>query len=153
MAKHTLHSSHIVKADPERVWSFFSSARNLGRITPRSMGFAMHTPDPVTEPGATIDYTVRPLFGIPVRWQTRIDEVEAPVRFLDIQAQGPYRSWVHEHRFTPVQDGVRMDDHVDYELPLGSHRIARTSPRRARPARAHLRLPGHGHRPDLRAGR
>lgn len=119
MAKHTLHSSHIVKAEPERVWSFFSSARNLGRITPRSMGFTMHTPDPVIEAGTIIEYTVRPLFGIPVGWQTRIDEVEAPIRFLDIQAQGPYRSWVHEHRFTPVQDGVRMDDRVDYELPLG----------------------------------
>ncbi len=119
MTKHTLDSTHIVKADLERVWDFFSRARNLGRITPRSMGFDIHTPDPVTETGAVIDYTVRPLFGIPTHWQTHIDEVEAPLRFRDVQAKGPYRSWVHEHRFTPVTDGVRMDDHVEYELPLG----------------------------------
>ena len=129
MAKHTLHSTHIVKADAERVWAFFSDARNLGRITPRSMGWVVHTPDPVTEAGAIIDYTVRPLFGVPVSWRTRIEDVEAPVRFRDVQAKGPYRSWVHEHRFTPVQDGIRLDDHIEYEMPLGplgslAHRLA-----------------------------
>ncbi len=129
MAKHTLHSTHIVKADAERVWAFFSDARNLGRITPRSMGWVVHTPDPVTEAGAIIDYTVRPLFGVPVSWRTRIEDVEAPVRFRDVQAKGPYRSWVHEHRFTPVQGGVRVDDHIEYEMPFGplgslAHRLA-----------------------------
>jgi NADH dehydrogenase len=119
MAPHTLHSTHIVSADAERVWAFFSNARNLGRVTPRSMGWVLHTPDPLTEPGATIEYTVRPLFGVPVRWRTRIAEVEAPHRFRDVQEKGPYRSWVHEHRFTPVQDGVRVDDHIEYEMPLG----------------------------------
>ena len=93
------------------------------------MGFVIHTPDPVTETGATIDYTVRPLFGIPVSWRTLIDQVEAPVRFRDVQAKGPYRSWVHEHRFTPVEGGVRMDDHIEYEMPFGplgslAHRLA-----------------------------
>jgi len=129
MAKHTLHSTHIANADGERVWAFFSDARNLGRITPRSMGWVVHTPDPVTESGAIIDYTVRPLFGLPVSWRTRIEDVEAPVRFRDVQAEGPYRSWVHEHRFTPVEGGVRVDDHIEYEMPFGplgsmAHRLA-----------------------------
>jgi uncharacterized protein YbjT (DUF2867 family)/ligand-binding SRPBCC domain-containing protein len=119
MTVHTLHSSHIIKADTDRVWGFFSSAGNLGRITPRSMDFVIHTPEPRTAQGALIDYSLRPLFGIPARWQTRIDEVERGVRFVDVQAKGPYRSWVHEHRFTKVSDGVRMDDNVEYELPLG----------------------------------
>ena len=129
MTKHTLRSSQLVPADLEQVWSFFSSAANLGRITPRSMSFEIHTPDPSTHEGATIDYTVRPLFGIPTQWQTRIDSVEAPVRFRDTQVKGPYKSWVHEHRFTEVAGGVRMEDRVDYEMPFGplgslGHRMA-----------------------------
>jgi uncharacterized protein YbjT (DUF2867 family)/ligand-binding SRPBCC domain-containing protein len=129
MAKHTLHSTQTVKADLERVWAFFSDARNLGRVTPRSMAWDLHTPDPMTEPGATIEYTVRPLFGVPVGWRTRIADVQAPVGFVDVQDKGPYRSWVHEHRFTPVQGGVRVDDHIEYEMPLGplgslAHRVA-----------------------------
>jgi len=129
MARYTLTSSTTVAADIEAVWSFFSRPANLGRITPRSLGFEVHTEDPRTESGATMDYTVRPLFGIPTRWQTLIESVDAPSSFRDVQARGPYRSWVHEHRFTPVEGGVRMDDRVDYELPLGplgafGHRMA-----------------------------
>ena len=120
MVTHTLDSFHTVKADLDRVWSFFSSPTNLGRLTPRSMGLVLHTPEPVTTVGATFDYTLRPLFGIPTRWQSRIEGVEAPHRFRDIQLSGPYSSWVHEHRFTLLSEGgVRLDDHVEYELPLG----------------------------------
>jgi uncharacterized protein YbjT (DUF2867 family)/ligand-binding SRPBCC domain-containing protein len=129
MTKHTLRSSQFVPAKIEEVWRFFSSASNLGRITPRSMSFEIHTVDPRTESGAVIDYTVRPLFGIPTRWQTRIDDVEEPTLFRDTQLHGPYKSWVHEHRFTEVDGGVRMDDRVDYEMPFGpigslGHRMA-----------------------------
>ncbi len=119
MTKHILKSSHIVPADLERVWDFFSRAENLGRITPRSMGFEIHTPEPSTAAGSTIDYTLRPLFGIPTKWRTLIAEVDAPHRFSDIQEKGPYKSWVHEHRFSAVDGGVRMDDQVSYEMPFG----------------------------------
>jgi NADH dehydrogenase len=119
MSRHTLISTQFVPADQERVWRFFSDPRNLGRITPRGMGFVIRTPDVAIESGATIDYTIRPLFGIPTRWRTLIDRVEAPRSFRDTQTKGPYRSWVHEHRFTTVQGGVRMDDAVDYEMPFG----------------------------------
>jgi uncharacterized protein YbjT (DUF2867 family)/ligand-binding SRPBCC domain-containing protein len=119
MTQQTLQSSHLVRSDLDTVWEFFSNARNLGRITPRSMGFEIHTPNPSTVTGSVIDYTVRPLFGIPTHWQTLIDGAEAPNRFRDLQLKGPYKSWVHEHRFSAVDGGVRMDDRVDYEMPLG----------------------------------
>jgi uncharacterized protein YbjT (DUF2867 family)/ligand-binding SRPBCC domain-containing protein len=129
MTKHTLRSTKTVNADLQAVWGFFGNPANLGRITPRSLGFEVHTEDPRTESGATMDYTVRPLFGIPTHWQSRIESVDAPHGFRDIQIKGPYRSWAHEHRFTPVEGGVRMDDRIDYEMPLGplgalGHRMA-----------------------------
>ncbi len=119
MKKHVLSGSHTIAADIDTVWEFFSRAENLGRITPRSMDFDIHTEDPSTATGSLIDYTVRPLFGIPTRWRTRIDEVDAPHRFSDSQEKGPYKSWVHEHRFAEVEGGVRMDDRVEYEMPFG----------------------------------
>lgn len=129
MTKHILSSRHHIPADLDRVWDFFSSAANLGRITPRAMGFEIHTPEPSTESGATIDYTLRPVFGIPASWRTRIEAVDAPNHFRDIQERGPYKSWVHEHRFSQVEGGVRMDDRVEYEMPFGplgslAHRMA-----------------------------
>ena len=114
MTKHTLRSTQTVAADPDRVWRFFSNAANLGRITPRSMDFAIHTPEPSTEEGATIDYTVRPLFGIPARWQSLIEDVSAPNRFRDVQVNGPYKSWIHEHRFEERDGQTVCSDRIDY---------------------------------------
>ena len=119
MTKHILSSSHTIAADIDKVWDFFSRAENLGRITPRSMDFEIHTDKPSTATGSRIDYTVRPLFGIPVGWRTRIDAVDAPHHFRDVQEKGPYKSWVHEHRFAEVGGRVRMDDRVEYEMPFG----------------------------------
>ena len=129
MTKRTLRCSQIVPADADAVWRFFSSARNLGRVTPRSMGFDIHTPDQETRDGAVIDYTVRPLLGVPTHWQMLIDKVDAPAGFRDAQLRGPCKSWVHQHRFTEVGGGIRVDDRVDYELPFGpigdmAHRMA-----------------------------
>lgn len=119
MSKRIITSSQVVHADPDRVWGFFSRASNLGRITPSSVGFSLRKTAPAVEPGATIDYTIRPLFGIPLAWRTLIEEVDPPRRFRDSQAKGPYKSWVHEHTFTPVSAGVRVDDRIEYEMPLG----------------------------------
>ncbi len=152
---HTLDSIHIVKADLDRVWSFFSSPANLGRITPRSMGFVIHTPDPVTDRRCHHRLHGPSACSASRRGgRRRIDEVEAPHPLPRHPAQGPLQSWVHEHRFTLLSEGgVRLDDHVEYELPLGPLGSLAPPTRRARAARAPLRLPCHGHRPDLRAGR
>jgi NADH dehydrogenase len=129
MTKHILSSQYVVASDLDTVWDFFSRAENLGRITPRSVGFEIHTAEPSTEPGSTIDYTLRPLFGIPTAWRTLIDQVDAPRSFRDVQEKGPYKSWLHEHRFTEVDAGVQLDDRVEYEMPFGpigelAHRMA-----------------------------
>jgi ligand-binding SRPBCC domain-containing protein len=85
------------------------------------MGFVIHTPfdDGAAHSGQRITYTVRPLFGIPMTWVTRIEEVEAPHRFVDTQEKGPYKLWHHTHTFEAVAGGVLMRDKVVYELPLG----------------------------------
>jgi ligand-binding SRPBCC domain-containing protein len=54
-----------------------------------------------------------------VRWLTQITHVEHGHRFIDEQRAGPYRLWIHEHRFEPLPSSVRMIDHVTYALPFG----------------------------------
>ena len=66
-----------------------------------------------------IDYTVKPLFGIPVRWQTEIYKVNKPAAFTDRQLRGPYKVWEHTHRFFEKENGVLMEDEVKYQLPFG----------------------------------
>ena len=74
MTMHSLIATQIIPADADRTWAFFSNSANLGRITPAGLGFVMHsTPEPAHE-GQLIDYMVRPLAGIPMHWETRIDQ-------------------------------------------------------------------------------
>ena len=66
-----------------------------------------------------IEYTVKPLLGIPLNWITEIKTVKELDFFVDEQRKGPYRIWHHEHHFKEVEGGVEMTDIVSYELPFG----------------------------------
>ncbi len=105
----------------EQAWDFFSSPRNLSKITPGAMGFRIREPfDEVPMfAGQRISYTVRPLFGIPLKWVTCIAIADAPYRFVDVQIEGPYKHWWHEHTFMEQDGGTLMKDKVEYELPFG----------------------------------
>lgn len=102
-------------------WDFFSSAKNLALITPPDLNFKILTPLNGKEifEGMLIDYTLRPLFGIPVSWQTVIHEVSKPFIFTDRQLKGPYHTWEHTHRFIEKENGVLMKDELKYQLPFG----------------------------------
>jgi len=107
--------------DIASAWSFFSSPHNLSRITPKEMGFVVlsNLTDSEIYKGMIIDYSVKPLLGIPLKWQTQITEVDYQKSFIDFQKKGPYKLWRHRHEFIPNQKGVLMIDTVDYELPFG----------------------------------
>ncbi len=69
--------------------------------------------------GMIIEYTVRPVLGIPLHWVTEITHVQEPEYFVDEQRFGPYALWHHKHFIRPVEGGVEMEDVVHYKLPLG----------------------------------
>lgn len=103
----------------EQVFAFFSDARNLQAITPDWLDFCVLTPGPILmRPGTLIDYRLR-LHGFSIRWQTEITAWEPPARFVDEQRRGPYRAWIHEHRFEAGDNGTLVIDGVRYRPPGG----------------------------------
>lgn len=110
-------SRQIVPARLEDVFEFFSKAENLQRITPPELRFEILTPLPIDmHEGALIDYRIR-LNGLPMKWRTEITLWEPPHRFIDTQLRGPYRHWIHEHRFRALGEETEMSDRVDYLAP------------------------------------
>ena len=109
----------ILPAPLPRVFEFFSEPENLARITPPSTRFRIVAgPRRRLREGDRIDYALR-VFGIPIRWRSRIDAWRENELFADVQERGPYKSWRHTHTFREVAGGVEMHDVVEYELPFG----------------------------------
>ncbi len=104
----------------EEAFAFFSDAHNLERITPGFLKFRVLTPAPIElREGVVIDYTLR-VRGVPLRWRSEITVWDPPHRFVDRQVRGPYRRWVHEHRFVSLDGGgTLVEDRVEYAVPGG----------------------------------
>lgn len=101
-------------------WTFFSSPKNLSKITPEQMGFII-TNEPADNmfQGQIITYKVSPLLGIKINWMTEITTVKQNEYFIDEQRFGPYSLWHHRHHFYEIDGGVKMIDEVNYKLPFG----------------------------------
>ncbi len=109
----------LVRRTRREVFAFFADAANLERITPPALHFEIRSPQPIAMgAGATIDYQLS-LFGLKFQWRTLIESFDPESRFVDVQLEGPYRSWRHTHEFSDAPGGTLVLDHVEYEVPFG----------------------------------
>ncbi len=125
MRTHTLKRVAEIPHPRDRVFEFFADARNLEQITPPWLKFRLRERGPIRlAVGTKIEYRLR-VHGIPLGWISEITEWNPPHGFVDTQIKGPYREWVHAHRFEETGAGTRMIDEVEYAVPFGEwvHRL------------------------------
>lgn len=102
------------------MFQFFSEASNLEAITPPWLSFKIVAPKPIEmQVGTVIDYKLR-VRGLPLKWQSEITSWEPPHGFVDEQRRGPYRQWIHEHRFEEKDGGTNCVDHVRHGVLGGA---------------------------------
>ena len=119
MAIFVLHRELWLPHPRDMIFPFFAEARNLEALTPPWLHFEILNSDPIVmRTGTRIDYKLR-LHGLPLRWQSEITVWDPPHRFVDEQRRGPYRRWIHEHRFEEHEGGTRCVDHVSYSVVGG----------------------------------
>jgi ligand-binding SRPBCC domain-containing protein len=113
-----LHREMWVPLPLETVFAFFSNPSNLERVTPPWVGFRILSKLPLEmKRGLLLDYAIR-VHGIPLKWRSEITVWEPPFRFADLQIQGPYAVWHHEHRFEARHGGTLVTDAVEYAIPF-----------------------------------
>ena len=113
-----LERIQLVPRGLDETFSFFADPRNLEAITPPWLHFRILDAPERLERGSYLSYRLR-LYGVPVRWLTEIETWEPPRSFSDRQLRGPYRLWLHTHRFTEAPGGTEIYDNVRYRVPGG----------------------------------
>src|SRR5918998_4019220 len=109
----------VIRARPERVFSFHELPDALRRLTPPWENARVIEHAPSLRVGARAVVETR-LFGVvPVRWVALHTAYEPPRMFEDVQAAGPFRSWRHRHTVEPSAGGATLRDDIEYEPPLG----------------------------------
>ena len=120
MSFYSLKTEQNLPISLQEAWDFFSSPKNLSKITPKHIGFIItNQPSETMFEGQIITYKVSPLLGVKINWMTEITTVKDNEYFIDEQRFGPYSLWHHRHHFYEIDGGIKMIDEVNYKLPFG----------------------------------
>lgn len=119
MKTHTLTRHTTIEKPIDEVFDFFTKAENLNKIIPPDLHFEMITKLPISiKKGTVIDYKIK-IAGIPFKWKTEITEWNPPYSFEDTQVKGPYKIWIHKHKFESKNGFTLMTDIINYLSPGG----------------------------------
>lgn len=114
-----MYAEQFIPQPIEKVFIFFSEAKNLEVITPEFLHFNIENiSTEKIDLGTLIQYKLK-IHGVPIKWKTLIEDWQPPYQFVDTQLSGPYKKWHHTHIFKKVEGGTLMTDRVVYQLPVG----------------------------------
>jgi ligand-binding SRPBCC domain-containing protein len=119
MADHVFESRVWLARPRPEVFAFFAEPASLERLTPPAFRLRLLTRNVTMTTGAVLDFRLRWLGIVPLRWRAFVREWDPPFRFVDVQVRGPYARWEHRHRFLEEGGGTWVEDRVTYRLPLG----------------------------------
>jgi ligand-binding SRPBCC domain-containing protein len=118
LPEYALERTQVVPRPLDETFAFFADPWNLEAITPPWLRFRILEAPRELRRGSLLRYRLG-LFGVPIGWRTEIAEWRPPRTFVDRQLSGPYPLWEHAHRFTAVEGGTEIHDHVRYRVPGG----------------------------------
>ena len=113
-------ASSRIEAPAERVFAFHESPGALQRLTPPWEPVEFIERPPNIKDGARAILRVGP-WPFRVRWVLEHRGYVAGREFSDVQVSGPFRSWKHTHRMTPLgPSACTLEDRIEYQPPLGA---------------------------------
>lgn len=102
-----LHDWHHAKSVFHRIQPPWESAKIVNKADSISNGLEEH-----------IQIQMGPLKQL---WIARYQNVIAGKQFCDLQVKGPFKYWLHEHKFHDnTDDSSTLEDNISYSPPLGS---------------------------------
>ncbi len=112
----TFRTSTPLSASAETMFAFHSDPHNLTVVMPPTLKLVrLKTDGPALE-GRMIELHCRDWWIIPMHWTCRWRTVQPPHLLVDEIVKGPFRVFIHEHRFEPSGNGCVMRDTVTYQF-------------------------------------
>lgn len=119
----------LVRGSPAQVEAWHRRDGALDRLLPPWTGARVLFGPRAAVLGARVELRL-PIGPLPLRWVSEVRPLQEERGFRDIQVRGPFRRWVHDHRFMdpgPGEDhaGETDDgrcavvDRISYDLPFG----------------------------------
>ena len=108
-----------IQANQNELFQYHANPGALNRLIPPWENVRVQRRSDSLEVGSEV-VLVNSLFGLPLEWRARHTKLDPPDSFEDIQVSGPFKTWVHEHRFENA--GLSQSilcDHVSYEMKFG----------------------------------
>lgn len=115
--QHFEYSSWI-DAPVAKVFAFHERPDALEKLTPPDQKIEIVSRQGGIQKGARVELRIH-LGPWSVTWLALHVDYERNRRFVDDQIRGPFRKWVHTHRFLEEREGTRLIDSIEYGLPGG----------------------------------
>ena len=108
----------LMPASAAEVYAFHERPDALARLIPPWEHVRILEPPASLAAGTRV--VLRQWLGpIPIRIESVHQSCQPGRSFVDAMVKGPFKAWVHEHRFEAVSDSSSwLVDDVEYELPL-----------------------------------
>lgn len=109
----------LLKCPLERAFEFLTTPLNLPELALTDVNLIIdQAPEQLTL-GSTIRFSISAM-GQVLRAAHEVTEFDPPHGFVEVQIEGPFKEWTHEHRFTPNDDGtVTVSDRIEFTPPSG----------------------------------
>ena len=100
------------------LFDFLSRPANVAIVSDASLGMKfVDAPDVVTQGSRILIHMMA--MGQLQKATHEISVYDRPVRIVEVQVEGPMKSWRHEHLFEEVDGQTRMIDRIEYTKPGG----------------------------------
>lgn len=100
------------------LFDFLSKPANVAKISSSSVGLKFKEAPEIVTTGSRISIQMV-VMGQVQNAVHEISDFKHPELIVEVQLEGPMKSWRHEHRFEDAGDQTRMIDVIDYTKPGG----------------------------------
>lgn len=120
MPVYSIMRDHRVETTVEELWAFLTNPNNLEQLTPKKFGGKRigDVSKSMISEGMTASYKIRLFPFVSIKWVAQYKNIKALDCFTDIQLQGLFRKWEHQHIIIVHQGNVIMRDVITFEPPM-----------------------------------